>query len=106
MDASAPQLPSPLLLQLSNTASNEARRHWLLEKRLTAPLPDAADGPPGGADAPLSEEVCTRKQRRFDGARRGGSTLRRLHALCCSVAAATRRPLCAACEAPSGLERR
>ena len=41
MDGTAPQ-PSPLLLQLSNTASNEARRHWLLEKRLTAPLPGAA----------------------------------------------------------------
>ena len=41
MDGSAPQA-SPLLLQLSNTASNEARRHWLLEKRLTAPLPGAA----------------------------------------------------------------
>ena len=38
MDSTAPQ-PSPLLLQMSNTASNEARRHWLLEKRLTAPLP-------------------------------------------------------------------
>jgi hypothetical protein len=41
MDGNAPQA-SPLLLQLSNTASNEARRHWLLEKRLTAPLPGAA----------------------------------------------------------------
>ena len=41
MDGTAPQ-PSPLLLQMSNTASNEARRHWLLEKRLTAPLPGAA----------------------------------------------------------------
>lgn len=49
MDGSVPQA-SPLLLQLLNTASNEARRHWLLEKRLTAPLPGAS------ADAPQPSE--------------------------------------------------
>ena len=48
MDGAAQQ-PSPLLLQMSNTASNEARRHWLLEKRLTAPLPDGGAGHDGGA---------------------------------------------------------
>ena len=61
MDGSTPQQTSPLLLQLSNTASNEARRHWLLEKRLTAPLPDTApcDGyePPARTADARAEEV-------------------------------------------------
>ena len=54
MDGSAPQA-SPLLLQLSNTASNEARRHWLLEKRLTAPLPGS--GAEHDAATPSGEGV-------------------------------------------------
>ena len=60
MDGTAPQ-PAPLLLQLSNTASNEARRHWLLEKRLTAPLPGAVvehDAVNQGGEGIEAEEVC------------------------------------------------
>ena len=67
MDGGVPQA-SPLLLQLSNTASNEARRHWLLEKRLTAPLPDAAAEhdaavPTGeGVEAAEARVVVTRRR--------------------------------------------
>lgn len=48
--AALASMTSPLL---SNTASNEARKHWLLEQRLTAPLDKEA--PPAAPEA-LSDE--------------------------------------------------